>query len=160
MSNIIRRPDDQQLSSTRNPFRWMQDLLRWDPAQEMAPTWTGPGYELTFNPAFEVKETKEGFVFKADLPGIKESDVEVKLTGNRLAISGKREVEHKEKTDTYYTFERSYGSFQRMFTLPEGFDTDHVVAQLKDGVLSVTVPKLSAAQTKTVTVKTGSEPKS
>jgi HSP20 family protein len=161
MSSIMRRPEESQLSSTRDPFRWMHDLLRWDPAREASPAaWIGPGYEPTFNPAFEVKETKEMFQFKADLPGMKETDVEIKLTGNRLAITGKREVEHKDQTDTYYTFERSYGSFQRTFVLPDGLDTDHVAAQLKDGVLTVAVPKQAAAQTKTVTVKTGAEVKS
>lgn len=157
MSNIIRRNDntDQQLA-TRDPIRWMKDMLRWDPFQEIAPTWMGPNWnELTFAPAFEVKETKDSFQFKADLPGVKESDVEVKLTGNRLAISGKRETEKQDKNDTYYTFERSYGSFQRVFTLPDGMDTDHVVAELKEGVLTIAVPKKAGEQSKTISVKSG-----
>lgn len=161
MSNIMRRTeDDQSLATQRDPFRWMRDLLRFDPFHEAAPAWIGPSWERTFAPAFEVKETKESFQFKADLPGLKESDVEVKLTGNRLAISGKREVEQQSQSDTYYTFERSYGSFQRTFVLPEGLDTEHVHAELKDGVLTVALPKKTGAQTKTIAVKAGEKSKS
>jgi HSP20 family protein len=134
-----------------DPLRW---LLRWDPFREMAPAWLAqPMAEATFAPAFEVKETKESFLFKADLPGMKEADVEIKLTGNRLAISGKREAEREDRDETFYTYERAYGSFMRSFTLPDGIDGDHVHAELKDGVLSVVVPKLAVAQGKTIAIK-------
>lgn len=81
------------------------------------------GEEPGFSAAFEVKETKEAFIFKADLPGIKAEDLDVVLTQNRLTIRGKREAEKSEKGETFYTFERSYGSFARSFTLPEGVDS-------------------------------------
>ncbi|HEU0035823.1 MAG TPA: HSP20 family small heat-shock protein [Kofleriaceae bacterium] len=140
----------------------MRDMLRWDPFREMVPTsWLGPGYpEPVFTPAFEVKETKDAFEFKADLPGVKEPDLEVKLTGNRLSVIGKRESEKEDKQDTYYTYERSYGSFQRLFTLPEGLDVDHVVAELKEGVLNIVIPKRPSEIAKTVAVKTIATPKS
>ena len=160
MSNIIRREEEKSVAQQRDPLRWMRELLHWDPAREAAPLWTGPSWEPVYTPAFEVKETKECFEFKADLPGIKESDVEVKITGNRLAISGKREVEQQSQHDTYYAYERSYGSFQRSFALPDGLDTEHVHAELKNGVLAVVVPKKAGAQTKTIVVKTAETPKS
>lgn len=134
-----------------DPFRTMRDVLRWDPFGEIAPRWFGE--DLGFNAAFEVKETKDAFVFKADLPGIKAEDLDVKLTQNRLTISGKREAEKTEKGDTFYTFERSYGSFTRSFTLPEGVDGEKIEADLKDGVLSVKLPKKPEAQPKQVAVK-------
>lgn len=134
-----------------DPFRW---LLGWDPFREMTPSWFGqPPAEATFSPAFEVKETKDAFVFKADLPGIKQQDLEVKLAGDRLAVSGKREAEREDKDDTYYTYERSFGSFLRTFTLPDGIDGDHVQAELKDGVLMIVVPKKAVAQGRTISVK-------
>jgi HSP20 family protein len=134
-----------------DPLRW---LMRWDPFREMAPAWIGaPMVETAFAPAFEVKENKDAFVFKADLPGMKEADVEVKLTGDRLTVSGKREAEREDKDDTFYTYERSYGAFLRAFTLPAGIDADHVHAELKDGVLCVVVPKKAIAQGKTITIK-------
>ena len=104
---------------------------------------------------FEVKETKEGYLFKADVPGIKDNDLTINLSGNRLTVSGKREEEKKQETETYFSFERSYGSFTRSFTLPEGIDGDKVHANLKDGVLSILVPKKPEAQPKKVAIKTG-----
>jgi HSP20 family protein len=140
-------------SFSREPMRMFHQLLNWDPFAEMSPLWSG-SEAAEFMPAFEVKETKEGFVFKADLPGVKESDLHVGLSNNRLSVTGKREQEKSEKSDTYYTYERSYGSFTRAFTLPEGVDADHVKAELKQGVLTIEVPKRPEALPKKVPVQT------
>ncbi|HVV48367.1 MAG TPA: Hsp20/alpha crystallin family protein [Polyangia bacterium] len=140
-----------------DPFRVVREMLRWDPFREMAPV---PAFEVPgYSPAFEVKETKDGFVFKADLPGTREQDVEVNVVGNRLTISGKREAEKEDKGDTFYTYERSYGSFTRTFTLPEQTDSEHVKAELKSGELTVVVPKTPAAVAKRVPVASGDKPK-
>jgi HSP20 family protein len=136
-----------------DPVHAMRDLFRWDPFREMVPVWTPEESAGEFMPSFEVKETKEAFVFKADVPGVKESDIEVTLAGNRLAISGKREAEKQDKTDTYFTYERSYGSFTRAFTLPEGVEGERVRAELKDGVLTLLVPKRPEVQPKKISVK-------
>jgi len=141
-----------------DPLRW---LLRWDPFREMTPSWfTQPSSEATFLPAFEVKESKDSFLFKADLPGMKEPDIEVKLAGGRLTVSGKREAEREDKGETFYTYERSYGSFVRSFTLPDEIDGEHVQAELKEGVLTIVVPKKAVAQAKTITIKAGDAMKS
>jgi HSP20 family protein len=134
-----------------DPFRVMRELMRWDPFSEMAPI----ASEAAFAPAFEVKETQDAFVFKADMPGIQEKDLEVKLTQNRLSISGKREQEKSEKGETFYTYERSYGSFARAFTLPEGVDGENIKAELKEGVLTLTLPKRPELQPKKIAVKAG-----
>jgi len=140
-----------------DPFRLMRDMLRWDPFREMAPTLSVefPSY----SPAFDIKETKESFVFKADVPGIKEQDIEVNVAGNRLTISGKREAEKEDKGETYYAYERSYGSFTRTFTLPDQTDGEHVKAELKNGELTVVVPKTPAAVAKKIPVASGDKPK-
>jgi HSP20 family protein len=132
------------------PFRAMRDLLRWDPFGEMTPIYSGqlPAYA----PAFEIKETKDSFVFKADVPGVKEQDIEVTSTGNRLTVSGKRESEKEEKDDNFYAFERSYGSFTRSFTLPEQADTAHIQAELKNGELTIAIPKTAAAVAKRIPI--------
>jgi HSP20 family protein len=132
-----------------DPLRAARELLRWDPFREMAPSWSGDEL-MTFAPAFEVKETQNAYVFKADLPGVREEDLDITRTGNRLTISGKREAEQEEKGNTYYAYERSYGSFTRSFTLPEGIDEEHINAQLKDGVLELNVPKKAEAQPKKI----------
>ena len=156
MANITIRKDNTTnqpapVSAWEQPFRMMRDLMGWDPFREMAPFM--PQLPAGFAPSFEIKETKEGFVFKADVPGIKENDLNVTMTGNRLTISGKREAEKQEQTDTYYTYERSYGDFTRAFTLPEGIDTDSVHADLKDGVLTVSIKKTPEAQPKKIAVQ-------
>lgn len=134
------------------PFRVMRDLMRWDPFSEMLPAWQADE-PAQFMPAFEVKETKDGFVFVADMPGVDVKDLDIKLTHNRLAVTGKREAEKEEKTDTYYACERSYGSFSRSFTLPEGIDAEQITADLKDGVLTLTLPKRPEAKPKQIDVK-------
>jgi HSP20 family protein len=163
MSNITVRKGNggQQLAAPVewNPFRMMRDLLRWDPFGEMAPLATSEG-PLSFAPAFEVKETKDGFSFKADLPGIQEQDLEVSAAGNRLTVRGKRDAEKEEKTDTFYVYERSYGSFSRSFTLPEGADAEHIKAELQNGVLTIAVPKTTAAMPKKIAVQSGEKSKS
>jgi HSP20 family protein len=125
-----------------------------------------PRFErMEFMPSFEVKETKDAYVFRADVPGVKDEDIEITLTGTRLTITGKREAEQQEQSDTFYVYERSYGTFTRSFTLPEGVDTEHIRTELKDGVLHVIVPKKPEAQPKRITVHsvgagTAAKPKS
>jgi len=160
MGNLILRRNGGELpraSTEGEPLRWM----RWDPFREMSPAWPGEEQPVRFAPDFEVKETREGFVFKADVPGIKEKDLEITMTGNRLTISGKREAEVVEKTDTYYACERSYGSFTRAFTLPEGTDGGNQIhAELREGVLTLFLPKKPELQPRRIEVKVIEKPKS
>lgn len=137
-----------------DPFQEMRSLLSWDPFRAIrAPSIP----DVQFMPAFEVKETKDGFLFKADLPGVKEADLDVHLSGDRLLISGKREAERTEESDTIYAYERTFGSFQRSFTLPTGVDANNVRAELKEGVLTVLVPKSPETQPKKIAVKSVGE---
>ena len=153
MATLIRRNQNEPAPSSGSvwdPFRVMRDVLRWDPFRELEAA-AGGDYGL-FAPSFDVKENKEGFVFRADLPGVREEDLEIALTGNRLTISGKREEEKREQGETYYASERSYGSFSRAFTLPDGTDGENVKAELKNGVLQVTVPKKPEVQPRKITI--------
>ena len=157
MANIeVRKNGESAVATPRReryaPLRMMRELMNWDPFREMMPVF--PEQLATeFSPAFDVKETENAYVFKADVPGVKESDIEVTLTGNRLTINGERNEEKEEKGETYYSCERKYGSFTRSYTLPEGADAEHIHADLKSGVLTVAVPKLAAVQPKTIPVK-------
>jgi HSP20 family protein len=141
-----------ELMRQADPFRMMRDMLRWDPFREMEPIFPA-NLQFGFSPDIEVKETAESYLFKADVPGVKESEINVSLTGNRLTISGERNEEKEEKTETYYSCERKYGNFSRSYTLPEGIDAEHIRAELKAGVLTVAVPKVPAAQPKKIAVK-------
>jgi HSP20 family protein len=158
MSNIAIRkqngdkPALPSVEASWDPWRTMRALLSWDPFREMAPF---PAEERAYAiaPAFDVKEAKDCYLFKADVPGIAEKDLEVTMTGNRLTVSGKREAEKEEKTDRYYTYERNFGSFTRSFTLPDGTDVDKLRALLEQGVLTITVPKKPEVQPRKIEVK-------
>ena len=141
------------------PMRLIHDLFHWDPFREIAPTWPLASRE-EFAPAFEVKETPDSYLFKADVPGIKDKNIEVTLTGDRLSIAGRRDAETEDEGETYYAYERSYGRFFRAFTLPEGADFDHIQSELREGVLTVVVPKKPGAQPKKIEVKVSEKPKS
>ncbi|MGA7120657.1 MAG: HSP20 family small heat-shock protein [Polyangiaceae bacterium] len=136
-------------------FRTMRELMNWDPFREMAQLVPQGG--AGFVPSFEVKETKDGYSFKADVPGVKEADLDITVTGNRLTVSGKREAEKQEHTDTFYAFERSYGSFTRSFTLPEGVDTGSVHADLSEGVLTLSIKKTPEAQPKKIAIQSAAK---
>jgi HSP20 family protein len=143
-----------------DPFRVAREMLGWDPFQDGRPLLSGD--IAAYAPAFDVKETKDAFVFKADVPGVKEEDLEITTTGNRLSISGKREEEKEDKQgkqDTYYAYERSFGSFTRTFTLPDEADVAHIKAELKNGEVTVVIPKAPAAVAKRIPVAAGDRPK-
>ena len=89
------------------------------------------------------KETPAAHVFKADVPGLKKEEVKVEIEEGRvLRISGARNRETEERTDTWHRVERSSGRFERSFRLPENAKVDQVKAAMEDGVLTVTVPKV------------------
>lgn len=131
-----------------DPFRMMRDILGTDPFAGLVAPMAGG----IFAPDIEVKETKDAYVFKADLPGVREQDLEVSVTGNRLTVGGKREEEERREDDRYFAYERSYGSFSRSFALPEGADVESVKADLKDGVLNIIVPKKAEVQPRRIEV--------
>ena len=152
----VTKHEEARTSAQVTPWesRLMRNLFGWDPFREMTP-FVAPSFaaDLSFVPAFDVKETKDAYVFRADVPGVLEKDLEVTMTGNRLTVHGKREKEHKEQSDTLYTYERSYGSFSRSFTLPDGADPARASADLKDGVLTISLAKKPEAQAKQIQIK-------
>src|SRR5690606_9467907 len=148
---IFRDPFHLMRELSRNPFQLMQNLMRWDPFAEMTPI----SGVRAWSPDFEVRETKDAYVFKADLPGAKREDIDVSLVGNRLQVSGKRDEEEETKDDCYYAYERNYGSFTRVFTLPDTADTEHISSELRDGVLTLVVPKKPEAQPRKIQIGAG-----
>jgi HSP20 family protein len=152
MTDIVKK--NGSALSEWDPLRTMREMLRWDPFREMAPML--PALDrATFNPSFDVTETKDAYVFKADVPGVKQDEIEISTTGSRLQISGKRESEQESKNDTVYTWERQYGTFTRSFTLPDGVDLEHAKSELKEGVLTLVIPKKPSAQSRKIAISTG-----
>lgn len=103
-------------------------------------------------PAVDVHETENELVVTADLPGMSEKDLDVRVENNMLTISGERKTETNVKDDSYLRVERSYGSFSRSFALPNTVNTDAVAAEYKNGVLTVKLPKREETKPRQVKV--------
>ena len=97
-------------------------------------------------PAVDVVESDKAYEITADLPGMDEKNIEVKVTDGVLTMKGERQEEKEEKKKDYYLQERSFGSFQRSFEIPESVDADKIEASFKKGVLTVKLPKRAEAQ--------------
>lgn len=104
-------------------------------------------------PVVDITEDEKEFAVKAELPGLKREEVNVSVQDGVLSITGERKVEKEEKNKKYHRVERSYGSFLRSFSLPETADASKVVAEFKDGVLNIRLPKSPKAQPKTIEIK-------
>jgi HSP20 family protein len=153
MATLIRR-DNRDLfrhfaEPSLDPFRIMDALFGGDTTPRAPDAWSGA---RAFAPSFEVRETKDAYVFKADVPGVAEKDLDIQMTGNILAISGERKQESVQQGERYFAYERGYGRFSRSFSLPEGADGEHVTADVKDGVLTLRVPKKPEVQPRRITV--------
>lgn len=104
-------------------------------------------------PAVDISEDDKEYMVKAELPGLKREEVKVTVEDGVLSISGERKVEKEEKGKKYHRVERSYGSFVRSFTLPEGCDTSKVNAEFKEGVLNVHLAKSPKVQPRPIEIK-------
>ena len=144
MATLIHRGNQELARWAWDPFRAMDALLRWEPSEAQAPS---------FAPRVDVKETKDGFVLSADLPGVKESDIHVSVDGSVLTISGHRDEEHRTDEEQYHAVERTHGSFSRSYELPETANLDGIKAELKNGVLTVKVGKKPEVQPRQIAVK-------
>lgn len=111
--------------------------------------------DLTALPAVDVSETDKAYEINADLPGMDEKNVEVKVANGILTIKGEKRDEKEEKQKDYHMRERSFGSFERSFQVPDNVDGEKIEANFRKGVLSVTLPKKAEAQksAKNITIK-------
>jgi len=104
-------------------------------------------------PAIDVAEEENAIVVRAEVPGCKADDIEISVYGNMLTISGEKKLSEEKKEKGYYHVESTYGSFRRELTLPTDVDQSKVEAVCKDGVLSITLPKVASAKAVKVKVK-------
>jgi HSP20 family protein len=156
MTNLIRRNHDSRGIATNgtNPpnhiwdaFRVMDALLGWEPRDGARVS-----HQSTFSPSFDVEELKDAYLLKADVPGLTEADVDVTVMGNALTVSGKREAEQEGEGQRYYAFERGYGGFSRTFSLPDGANLDDLSGNLKNGVLTLHIPKRAEVQPRKISL--------
>ncbi len=109
--------------------------------------------EMTAWPNLDVAERENDILVKAEMPGLAPDDIDISVHGNIVSISGEKKEAEEDKKEGYYHVERSYGSFRRDVTLPTEVDPDKVNAEMKNGVLTVTLPKAEKAKTIKVKVK-------
>jgi len=145
-------------------------LMRWDPFREMsalqermnrlfsdvraqAPVRGEEIVQGAWVPAVDIFETNEAIVLKAELPGITSQDISVEVKDNTLTLKGEKKFEKEVKEENYHRVERSYGSFQRAFTLPGTIHQEKVKAKFKDGILEITLPKVEEAKPKQIKVE-------
>ena len=105
-----------------------------------------------WNPAVDLYEKDDHFMIKAELPGVNKDNIKIDLKDRLLTLSGERTHNNEVKEENYYRRERSYGKFQRAFTLPADVDSDKIKAEFKDGVLQIEVPKPEEKLAKQVTI--------
>ena len=139
------------IGTALEPFGLVRNFFHGDPFRDMEFPETHSGYL----PPFDIKEASNGYVFIADLPGVMQEDLDIKLTGNRLTITGKRESEERKEGENFFACERNFGYFSRTFSIPEGVDPSGVSAELRNGILILNVPKVPEIQPKKITVQAG-----
>jgi len=104
-------------------------------------------------PLINLTDDKDGYFIRAELPGIKADELNISATGKTLSISGERKIPSEGKDVRYHRREREAGSFSRIISLPGDVNSDKVEANLKNGILTVRIPKAEKAKPKQITVK-------
>jgi HSP20 family protein len=103
-------------------------------------------------PAVDIKETENDLVLKADIPDVDMKDIDVRVENGTLTLRGERKFENEKKEGSWHRVERSYGTFERAFALPETVNFDDVKADYKNGVLTITLPKKEIAKPRQIKV--------
>ena len=144
-------------------------IVRWDPFRDVAALQDrinrifnesfGRSQDLEddvglydWRPPVDIYETNDGVVLKVELPGIKKEDVSVEIKDNVLTLKGERLLDPEIKDENYYRKERSFGKFNRSFSLQEPIKPDLIKASFKDGVLTIEIPRPEKEKPKQVTV--------
>jgi HSP20 family protein len=105
-----------------------------------------------WTPSVDIMEKEGNLILRAELPGLSEKQIELKLEGNTLTLKGERKMENEDKKGTYHRVESSYGSFTRSFRLPDTVDTNKIHADYKNGILTVTIPQKSEVKPREIPV--------
>jgi HSP20 family protein len=107
-------------------------------------------------PAVDILEKEGNLILRAEVPGVSEKDIDLKLEGSILTLKGEKKLEHEEERNNYHyhRMENFYGSFTRSFTLPDSVDRDHIKADYKNGILTVTIPQKPEVRPREIPVST------
>jgi len=143
-------------------------IIRWDPFRDLVTlrermnrlfedAFTSRGEEKdlvasSWSPSVDIYETENEIVLTAEIPGVDEKNIEIKLEDNTLSLKGDRNFEKETKEENYHRIERAYGSFYRSFTLPQNIDQDNIKAESENGILKITMPKKPELKPKKVKI--------
>jgi HSP20 family protein len=106
-------------------------------------------------PPVDIEEDKDRIVLTAELPGMKENDIDIQMEGGVLTIRGERKFENEKEGRNFHRVERSYGQFVRSFTLPNNVDREHIKADFRDGLLHIELPKREEARPRQIKIGGG-----
>jgi HSP20 family protein len=139
-------------------------LIRWQPHQEMTSLRrqldkmfdelanVNPKSQMTWKPAVELQDTEDSIILRAEIPGVEGKDLDIQVTREAVAISGEHRYEKKAEANGHFRTEFRYGKFQRAIALPVAVQNDQVQAEFKNGILTLTLPKVAEARNKVVKV--------
>jgi HSP20 family protein len=113
----------------------------------------GESEVVAWGPVVDIEEDENRFQITAELPGIKLDEVKISIENNVLALKGEKKREVTENKGNYHRVERSYGRFQRSFTLPSTVNADKVKAEMDNGILVITLPKAEEAKAREIPIK-------
>ena len=146
---------------SRRPLDSMTSLRRLNSILDDAfSTWPFQSQEngaLTSSwiPACDVFEDKDAVKIVAEVPGVRPEDVKISLENNLLTVRGEKRQQAEDKTERVHRYERTYGSFERAFSLPTTVDPEKIAASYANGILTVTIPKAERARPREIPVKVG-----
>ena len=109
-------------------------------------------------PPVDVQEVGDSLVLRAELPGVKEEDIDISFADGVLTLKGERQFEKESQDKTWHRIERSYGSFTRSFTMPRTVDPAGITAGFKDGVLEIKVPKREESKPRQIKIGESASP--
>ncbi len=148
-------------------------IIRWDPFRDLitirekmnhlfeeAVTSRGEEKDLvssSWTPTVDIFETEDELVLSAEVPGINEKDIEIKIEDNTLTFRGERKFEKESKEENYHRIERAYGSFFRSFSLPLYINQDTIKAEHLNGVLKIIMPKKPELKPRQVKILTAEQ---
>lgn len=148
---ILRKDGEVMIPGTfLNPHT---GVLPFDMFRTFAPTIGDPNSLSPWVPLCDLYETDQEIVLKMELPEMKRDDVRLTLESNVLTIRGERKFEAKVEHENYHRVERHYGQFVRSFSLPSFIEGEKILAEFKEGVLTVTIPKNESATPKLIELK-------
>jgi HSP20 family protein len=143
-------------------------IIRWDPFKDLTTlrermnvlfgdVYPSRGEEKdlmssAWNPSVDIYEHNGNLVLTAEVPGLDENDIDVKIEDSTLTIKGDRKFENEVNEENYHRIERSYGSFYRSFSLPQNIDQNKIKAESENGILKITMPKKAELKPKNVKI--------